>query len=105
MSTYLIGYEIKKGSFANSQTGDIIDYNNRLLKCKTNDGNDSNNFGYSGFEIKMKMSEVADSLGVADNDMAVNSALSKFLDKEIEFRYAPKNNVMAVAGFRPVFKK
>lgn len=105
MSTYLIGFERSKGEFPNDKTGELISYDNRLLKCVTDDGNNENNFGFSGFEVKMKMSDVANSLGVSENGNAVDTSLKNLSCKEIEIIYAPRKNVMTVVGFRPVLKK
>ncbi len=105
MSTYLIGFETKKGEFTNDKTGELIAYNNRTLKCVTNDGNNANNFGFSGFKVKMKMPDIAGSLGVSENDGSVDSSLKNLFNKEIQLIYAPINDEMTVVGFRPVFKK
>lgn len=105
MSTYLVGVEPKKGEFANDKTGELISYNNRLLNCVTDDGQNADNFGFSVFQVKLKMAEVAFSLGVPERDDSVDSALKNLCKKEIEFINAPKNGTLTVVGFRPVFKK
>lgn len=105
MSTYLVGYETKKGSFANDKTGELIAYNNRLLNFVTDDGQTAGNFGFSGFQVKFKLAEVADSLGVPERDESVDTALKSVCKKEIELINAPKNGTLTVVGFRPVFKK
>lgn len=105
MSTYLIGFEIKQGEFPNEKTGEIVPYNNRILKCVTDDGQNGTNFGFSGFEVKLKMSDVAFSLGVPERDESVDTALKNINKKEIEIKSAPKNGTLAVVGFRPVIKK
>jgi len=105
MSIYLVGVEPKKGEFPNEKTGEIISYNNRLLNCVTDDGQKADDFGYSCFQVKLKLSEVAFSLGVPEKDEAVNSALKSLCKKEIEFINAPKNGTLAIVGLRPVFKK
>lgn len=105
MSTYLIGVGLRKGEFTNEKTGELINYDNRLLRCVTDDGKDSNNLGFTGFEIKMKMTDIAHSLGVSENDSAVDTSLKNLFNKEIQLIYAPLNNVMTVVGFRPVLKR
>lgn len=105
MSTYLVGFETKKGDFTNDKTGESIAYNNRLLNCVTDDGQNANSFGFSCFQVKLKLAEVANSFGVPERDDAVDSALKNVFKKEIEFINAPKNGALAVVGFRPVFKK
>lgn len=101
MSTYLVGFEVKKGQFNNS-SGESVDYNNRLLNCVTDDGQGSNSFGFSTFQVKLKMSEVAFSLDVPERDDSVDAALKNIF---LEFINAPKNGVLSVVGFRPIFKK
>lgn len=105
MSTYLVGFDIKKGDFVNDKTGELIAYNNRVLKCVSDDGQNATSFGFSGFDVKLKMPEVALSLGVPERDDAVDTALKNINKKEIEFINAPKNGTLSVVGFRPVFNK
>lgn len=104
MATYLVGFEVKKGQFTNDNGG-VVDYNNRSLNCVTDDGQNANNFGFSCFQIKLKISEIALSLGVPERDDAVDTALKNIFKKEIEFINAPKNGTLSVVGLRPVFKK
>ena len=105
MSTYLVGFEVKKGTFTNDKTGELICYDNRLLRCVTDDGNNNDNFGFSGFEIKMKMSDIAESLGISAIDDTVNTSLKNLFRKRIDIVYAPRNNVMTVVAIRPVLSK
>lgn len=104
MSTYFVGFEVKKGQFTNDNGG-IVDYSNRLLNCITDDGQNDKNFGFTGFQVKLKMSEVAFSLGVPERDDAVDAALKNIFKKRIEFSYAPKNGTMMPVGFHPDFSK
>lgn len=104
MSTYLVGFETKKGQFTNDNGG-VVDYNNRLLNCVIDDAQSANTFGFSCFQVKLKISDVAVSLGVPERDDSVDSALKNIFKKEIEFINAPKNGTLTVVGFRPVFKK
>ena len=106
MSTYLVGFDTKKGEFTNDKTGESIAYSNRSLNCVTDDGQNANSFGYSCFQVKkIKMSEIAFSLGVPERDDAVDTALKNLLKKEIELINAPKNGTLTIVGLRPVFKK
>lgn len=105
MSTYLVGFETKKGEFSNDKTGELINYNNRLLNCVTDDLQNAESFGFSCFQVKLKMAEIAFSLGVPERDDAVDTAIKNLFKKEIEFINSPKNGVLSVVGFRPVFKK
>lgn len=104
MATYLVGYEVKKGQFPNDNGG-FVDYNNRLLNCVTDDGHSATSTGFSGFQVKLKMSEVAYSLGVPERDESVDSALEKTFRKKIDFIYAPKNGKLEIVGFKPNFEK
>ena len=102
MSTYLVGFEVKKGQF-NNNGGEAVDYNNRLLNFVTDDGQTANSFGFTGFQIKLKMSEVAVSLGVPERDESVDSALQKVFRKKVDFVHAPKNGKLEIVGFCPDF--
>lgn len=105
MSTYLVGFERKKGEFVNDKTGELVNYDNRVLKFITDDGNNENNFGFSGFKVKMKMVDVARSLGVSENGNAVDTSLKNLFNNEIVLIYAPVNDEMTIVGFRPILKK
>ena len=105
MSTYLVGFEKKSGEFANEKTGELISYDNRLLNCITDDGQNDKSYGFSCFQVKLKMSEIACSLGVPERDDSVDTALKTMCKKEIEFINAPKNGTLAIVGVRSVFKK
>lgn len=105
MSTYLIGFEIKQGDIPDEKGGQPFHYNNRVLQCITDDGQNVNSFGFSGFTVKLRMSEVALSLGVPERDDAVDAALKNINKKEIILKNAPKNGVLACVGFKPVFNK
>lgn len=98
--TVLIGYEIKTGKFPNEKTGELIPYNNRVLRFITDSGVTSENIGFSQFEVKLKMEDVARSFGIGINDQFVNETLSKNLHKEFEIHWAPKNGSMTCVGFR-----
>lgn len=105
MSTYLVGFERRKGEFANEKTGELIGYDNRMLRFITDDGHNKDNFGFAGFELKMKMSDIAESLGVPATGEAVDTSLKNLFRKEVDIIYAPRNNVMTVVGIRPVLSK
>lgn len=98
--TVLIGYEIKTGRFPNEKTGELIPYNNRVLRFITDSGTSLDNIGFSQFEVKLKMEEVARCFGIGLNDQYVNETLSKNLHKEFEVLWAPKNGSMTCVGFR-----
>lgn len=100
MATILIGYEVRKGEFPNPKTGELIPYNNRILKAITNDGEDNHNVGYSAFEEKLKLSELSSWLGVSENDASVDSLLKQSINKPVEFKRAPRNGEFSVVGFK-----
>lgn len=99
--TILIGYEIKIGKFPNEKTGQLVEYNNRILRFISDSGATPENVGYSPFEVKLKMTELAKSLGIGANDNFVNDTLTKNLNKEFEVSFAPKNGAMVCVGARP----
>lgn len=99
--TVLIGYEIKTGKFPNEKTGELINYNNRILRFITDTGATSDNIGFSPFEVKLKMEDIAKSLGIGQNDNYVNDTLNKYLNKEFDVIYAPRNGSMVCVGIRP----
>lgn len=101
MSTIFIGYEIRKGEFPNSKTGEVIPYDNRILRAITDDGADATNFGFSGFEEKIKTSELALWLGVSEKGDFVNERLKQLINKPVEFKRAPRNGEFVVVGFKP----
>ncbi|MDE6501506.1 MAG: hypothetical protein K2L10_05435 [Ruminococcus sp.] len=106
MSTYLVGFGVNKGEFPNEKTGDMISYSNRSLDCITDNGQNDKSYGFSCFHIKkIRMSDLACSLGVPERDDSVDTALKNMCKKEIELVYAPKNNTLEIVGVRPVFKK
>ena len=98
MSTYLVGSVPKKGEFINKETGENIVYNNRVLQCVS----DSHaGIGYEVSEVKLKMSDIAYHLGVAERDDAVDMALSKLVKQKISFVTMPKNGVLSIVGVYP----
>ena len=102
MATILIGFEVRKGSFTNKTTGELVEYNNLFLRAITDDGADKTNFGYSAFEEKVKHSDLAEWLGVSEKDDSVNDLLKQLINKPVEFKRAPRNNEFVVVGFKPV---
>lgn len=102
MSTKLIGFEIKKGTFTNEKTGELVPYSNRALRFVTDDGADNKvNFGFSCYEEpKVKMSVIASALGISETDEAVDMALRNMLNKEVIVLRMPKNNELVCVGVR-----
>ena len=100
--TILIGFEIKSGTFTSKDTGEVIPYSNRLLKCITDTGADVNHVGFDFFEEKIKLADLARYLGVKEDDLSVDEKLYNLIHKAVEFSYAPRNGTLAVVGFKPV---
>ena len=95
MKTLLIGYEIKKGSFTSEKTGEVIDYNNRILRFITDSGSTKENVGYAPFSEKFKMTDLAKCFGVPETDVSVDAVLQNGLQHEWELAYRPVGDKMA----------
>ena len=102
MSTKFIGFGVSKGTFTNEKTGELVAYSNRALRFETDDGTDNKTeFGFTCYEEpKVKASLIANSLGVADNDEAINTALKNMLGKNVDVLRVPKNNTLVCVGIR-----
>lgn len=100
MKTILIGYEIKIGTFPSEKTGEVIAYDNRVLRFITDSGAKEDNVGFSQFLVKMKLEDLARSLGVPADDNSVNNFLKSNLHHEFELAWAPSNDVMKCVGVR-----
>jgi len=100
--TILIGYEVKSGTFPSKDTGELIPYSNRMIKCITDSGADSTHIGFDFFEEKIKLADLARYLGVREDDNTVNQTLNNLIHKAVEFSYAPRNGTLSVVGFKPV---
>ena len=101
MKTLLIGYEIKKGEFTSEKTGELITYNNRVLRFITDSGSTKDNVGYAAFSEKFKMSELAQCFCVPENDSTVDSVLQNGLQHEWELAYRPVGDKMACVYVKP----
>lgn len=99
MSVYLVGFITKKGDFINKDTGESINYNNRVLQCVSDSPSGT---GYEVSEIKLKMSDISISLGVPQRDDAVDMALTKLFKQKINFVMMPKNGVLSIVGISPI---
>ena len=99
--TILIGYEIKIGTFTSDKTGEVLAYDNRVLRFVTDSGAKEDNVGFSQFKVKLKLADLAKYLGVAANDNLVNDVLKNNLHHEFELAWAPINDSMECVGLRP----
>lgn len=109
VSTLLIGYQRNVGQFPSKDTGELIDYSNRVLRFITNSGattaqKGKENIGYSQFAEKMKLADLASILGVAEDDKAVDNALNALLQQEVITSFAPVGDKMSLVYFAPLPK-
>ena len=109
-TTLLIGYTRNVGQFASKDTGELIDYSNRILRFITNSGASisqpgKENIGFSQFGEKLKLAELAGILGVPEDDKAVDNALNALLQKEVITSFAPVGDKMSLVYFSPVPSK
>lgn len=101
MAIYLIGYGVNSGSFLNDKN-ESVDYDSRYIRCVSDDNNDSDkNFGFSGFELKIRTNDLAKSFGVSES--AVDECLKKLYRKQIDLVYMPTKNELKIIGIRQVF--
>lgn len=101
--TILVGFTKNVGQFTSDKTGEVINYSNRELFCITNIGEDRKKyFGYTPFKEKLKLSDLAASLGCAESDTAVDQKLDTLINKPIEFERAPRNGEFQVIGFKVI---
>lgn len=104
MSTKLIGYQIKTGTFIKSDTGEVTPYSNRLLRCITDTGANAQNIGFAGFEQKFKTADCAACLGCPNTEEDVNRALNALINAEIGFTSGVVNGAYTIVGFYPIKK-
>ena len=88
----VVGYEKKKGSFTNQQTGEVIVYDNVILYC-IND-HVENVQGCYVSEIKVKSSDFAKICSGYEPDDLIN--------KEIKPYYAPYGNRVKLSSIEVV---
>lgn len=86
-----IGFEIKRGSFTSKETGELIEYSNRIIRIMTAEGEYEENIGYNVFEQKLKRSEIAGFLKIADTEEAVDKALRDLILQPVSYALAIKS--------------
>ena len=101
MKTKLIGYKISIGTIK-SKEGQDVPYNSRTIRFITDMGETTEDIGYSPFEAKFKMNDLAKVLGVNPNDTDVNAALNVCIFKDVECAYAPVYGELKCVGFKLV---
>lgn len=98
MKTVLIGYKISEGSM--TKNGEQINYNSRTVRFITDMGATDDNIGFSPFEEKFKLEDLARVLGVNPNSQQVNEALNMIINKPVVCSFAPFNGVLKCVGFK-----
>lgn len=102
----LVGFKAASGDFVpeGSTTGEVISWSNRVFCCVTDECLTQNDFGFVVIEQKLKKSDVCNSLGLSlsSSEEAVNQALSKILNSDIEFTAGRVGKEMKINGFKVV---
>lgn len=101
MANIFIGFEIRKGSFT-SKSGELVNYNKRILRFITDEGADNTHIGFDSFSADLQLEAIASCFGVPANDSAVDDALTRTIQKEVTLRYAPRNGENKLVFFAPV---
>ena len=98
MKTKLIGYKISIGSM--KKEGQEVPYNSRTIRFITDMGETDEDRGYSPFEAKFKLQDLAKILGVNPMDKDVNDALHICIGKDVVCNFAPVFGELKCVGFR-----
>ena len=100
MSTILIGFTRKVGTFTSDKTGEVVAYSNRDLRFITDTNPDKDVVGFSQFiEPKMKLSQLASILKVPETDEAVDKTLTALCNKAVNVNFAPVGDKLSVVWF------
>lgn len=96
-----IGFESQSGEFASQQTGELIKWSNRLLRCVTDENLNENEKGLKIVEQKLKTSLVIKSLGLKSDssESAVDFELAKKLNSKILFNIGLVKDKYEIIGF------
>ena len=97
--TILVGFEVRKGSFTKDGTGEVIEYDNRLLKFIT-DVAKKDCYGFDFFSVKLKTEDLVSCLRLR-KDQTVDEVLKSTLNQEYSLDYAPVNGSMVCVGASP----
>lgn len=98
MKTVLIGYKISEGSM--TKNGEQINYNSRTVRFITDMGATNEDIGFSPFEAKFKLEDIAKVLGVNPNSQQVNEALNMIINKPVVCSFAPVFGELKCVGFK-----
>lgn len=98
MKTKLIGYKISIGTM--KKDGEDVPYNSRTITFISDMGENETYRGFSPFDAKFKLNDLAKILGVNPNDNDVNTALNMCITKDVVCVYAPVYGKLEVVGFK-----
>ena len=100
----LIGFEAQHGNFTSSDTGEVINWSNRLLRCVTDENLNDNERGLKIVEQKLKTAYVISSLSLKpdSSEEAVNRELEKALNHKIMFNIGLVKGKYEIIGFTVV---
>ena len=88
MKTVMIGYKISIG-IMKGKNGEDVNYNSRTVRFITDMGANSENVGFEPFEAKFKLDDLARVLGVNPDNIQVNEALNRCINKSVVCTFAP----------------
>lgn len=103
--TRLVGFQSQHGQFK-SDTGEVIDWSNRLIRCVSDDNIEKGEYGLKIVEQKLKKAQVCKSLGISENssEQEVDEALCHILNSEVSMTMGLSKGKFEVNGFRIVKK-
>lgn len=96
MSKQFIGVGVSRGTM-DGDNGRKIDYDNRLIRCITDEGLSDDDYGFMAMkEIKIKTSVLCQSFKCIPKDL--DTYLQSALGQEVEFKYGVIKGVEVVTG-------
>ena len=99
MKTILVGYKISIGTMK-GKNGEDVNYNSRTVRFITDMGANDEDIGFSPFEAKFKLDELAKILGVNPDTYQVNEALNMHINKAVLCTFAPVYGELKCVGFK-----
>lgn len=106
MKTALIGFKVSRGEM--DKNGEKVPYNSRTIRFITDMGQseadaahlgDKDDVGFSPFEAKFKLDELAKILKVNPYDADVNAALISLINKSVICQFAPVYGELKCVSF------
>lgn len=97
----LIGFEAQSGDFVSKESGEVIAWSNRLLRCVTDENLGNREYGLKIVEQKLKTTLVIKSLGLNENSSEenVDNALRNLLNRNIIFKIGLVKDKYEIVGF------